>query len=371
MTSAPTGDNDATGRRLIRAAGTVLAVLVFVLAAYLVVRALLRVAPLTMAVIAALLVTALVGPLTGWLKRHHVPRSIAALAGLIAVLAVVGAASFLIGRRATSQLGDLQVQAVEGVRRLRHTVADLLPGIDEQRVDELAAELVGGIRSALPSPYAGITSATAALAATLLALVLVFFFLRDGAAMWSWLVEQTPGRVARRIDRAGHAGWRTLAGYTHGIVLVAAVDAIGIGAVLFLLGVPLALSLAVLTFLAAFVPIVGATVAGAAATLVTLVTNGTQDALIVLAAVILVQQAEGNLLHPLVMRQAVHLHPVVTLLAVSAGTLLGGVAGALIAVPACAVAYQAVLGYREEPQTATIAAPDSPEPAESKTECVE
>jgi predicted PurR-regulated permease PerM len=110
--------------------------------------------------------------------------------------------------------------------------------------------------------------------------------------------------------------------------------------------VPLALSLSVLTFLAAFVPIIGATVAGAAAALVTLVTNGPADALIVLVAVVIVQQLEGNLLQPIVMRRAVRLHPVVTLLAVTAGTLLAGIAGALIAVPACAVAYHAVLGYR-------------------------
>jgi putative heme transporter len=184
----------------------------------------------------------------------------------------------------------------------------------------------------------------------------------------SWLVERTPGRVSARIDGAGRAGWHALAGYTHGIVAVAAVDAIGIGAALFLLRVPLALSLTVLTFVAAFTPIVGATVAGAAATLVTLVTNGTRDALIVLAAVILVQQAEGNLLHPFVMRRAVHLHPVVTLLAVSAGTLLGGVAGGLIAVPACAVVYQAVLGYRDEQQQEPEATGDPPVPAAGNDE---
>ncbi|MEU4244727.1 AI-2E family transporter [Actinoplanes sp. NPDC026619] len=356
-----------------------LAALVFALAAYLAARVLLRVAPMTMAVIVALLVTALVGPLVGWLERHHVPRSLAAFAGLAVVLGLIGAASYLIGRRAVGQLGDLQEQAVEGVRRLRHTLAGVVPGVDERRIDKLAAELVRGIRQALPSPYAGITSATEVLAAILLAIVLVFFFLRDGAAMWSWLVARTPGGGSERIDRAGRAGWRTLAGYTHGIVVIAAVDAVGIGAALFLLQVPLALSLAVLTFLAAFIPIVGATVAGAAATLVTLVTNGTQDALIVLAAVILVQQAEGNLLHPLVMRRAVSLHPVVTLLAVSAGTLLGGVAGALIAVPACAVVYHAALGYRgEEPalsatpdRTEDDVASDSPDPGSGGDEAAE
>jgi predicted PurR-regulated permease PerM len=245
-----------------------------------------------------------------------------------------------------SQLGDLQTQVVEGVRHLRRTLLNTFPGLTESRLDDLVNRLVHGLRDALPSPYAGLTSVTEVLAAILLTIVLLFFCLRDGEQIWSWLVGLAPRSRAPRIDRAGRAAWQTLASYTHGIVAVAAVDAVGIGAALFLLHVPLALSLTVLTFLSAFVPIVGATVAGVAATLVTLVTNGSRDALLILAAVILVQQAEGNLLHPVIMRRAVHLHPVVTLLAVTTGTLLGGIAGALVAVPACAVVYHAALAYR-------------------------
>ena len=168
------------------------------------------------------------------------------------------------------------------------------------------------------------------------------------------------------MDRAGRAGWQTLISYTHGVVAVAAVDAIGIGAALFILGVPLAASLAVLTFVSAFVPIIGATVAGAAAALVTLVTNGPRDAVIVLIVVIVVQQAEGNLLQPFIMRRAVRLHPVVTLLAVTAGTLVAGIAGALIAVPACAVAYHAVLGYRANDDEAAAGTADSRPPDDSR-----
>jgi predicted PurR-regulated permease PerM len=332
--------------RLLRAGAAAAAILVLTAAVYTGFRMLAVVAPMTMAVVAALLLSALIHPLTNGLKRIRVPGSLAALTGVMGLLAVLVASSYLIGRRAADQLDDLQTQVVEGAGRLRETLLDVLPGLDRARLDTITAQLVQNLRDALPSPYAGITTATETLAAVLLAIALLFFFLRDGDRMWTWLTGLVPARRATDIDRAGRSAWRALTSYTHGIAAVAAVDALGIGAALFLLGVPLAVSLAVLTFVAAFVPIIGATLAGAAATLVTLVTNGPRDAVIVLVVVIVVQQVEGNLLQPVIMRRAVRLHPVVTLLAVTAGTLTAGIAGALIAVPACAVAYHAILGYQ-------------------------
>ncbi|PRY20137.1 AI-2E family transporter [Pseudosporangium ferrugineum] len=335
-------------RPVVRAAVNVAAVLVLATAAYLLVRVLLRLAPMTMAIIVALLLAALIGPLTERLRRWGAPATLAALAGVTGLLALLAGVSYLIGRRATSELDDLRAQVVEGIDRLRQSALDTLPGLDARRLDEITAAAADAARRALPSPVAGATSAAEFLASALLAIFLLFFFLRDGEQMWCWLVRLVGSPRADRVDRAGRSGWHTLIAYTHGTAAVAAVDAIGIGAALFILKVPLALSLAVLTFVSAFVPIIGATVAGAAAALVTLVTNGPRDALIVIAAVVIVQQLEGNLLQPLVMRRAIRLHPVVTLLAVTAGTLAAGVAGALIAVPMCAVAYHTTLGYRNE-----------------------
>lgn len=351
------------------------ALLVLALAGYLAVWVLARLAPVTMAVVAALLLSALIGPLVRAFRRWRLPGSVAALLGVGLLLATLAGASYLIGRRAVDQLDDLQTQVVQGIGRLRRTLLDTLPGLDAQRLDDIANNLVRALRDALPSPYAGVTSATEVLAAILLAIVLLFFFLRDGGRIWSWTARLVPPPWTDRVDNAGQAAWHTLASYTHGIVAVAAADAVGIGAALLALRVPLALSLAVLTFLAAFVPIIGATVAGAAATLVTLVTNGTRDALLVLAAVILVQQAEGNLLHPIIMRRAVRLHPVVTLLAVSVGTLVAGIAGALIAVPLCASAYHAVLGYQGRESAPRAPEPDSggqpPNPDNTETRSAE
>ena len=130
----------------------------------------------------------------------------------------------------------------------------------------------------------------------------------------------------------------TLARYVRGVVVVALIDAVGIGTTLLVLGVPLWVSLTLLTFLGAFVPLFGATVSGAVAVLATLVTNGTTD--VVLVVVLVVQQLEGNVLHPLIVGRTLRLHPVVILVAVTSGTLLWGLAGALLAVPVVAVIYQ-------------------------------
>ena len=162
--------------------------------------------------------------------------------------------------------------------------------------------------------------------------------------MWAGLLERVPERRRDQVDGAGRSAWETLARYVRGAVVVALIDAVGIGAGLLILGVPLWLSLTLLTFVGAFIPLLGATVSGAVAVLVTLVTNGTTDAIIILVVVLVVQQVEGNLLQPLIMGRALHLHPAGILVAVTAGGLPLVVAGALLAVPLMAVTYR-VLEY--------------------------
>ncbi|MGC9665303.1 AI-2E family transporter [Planosporangium sp. 12N6] len=331
---------------LLRAATVVACLLVLATGAYLVVRALGNIMPVTMAVVAALLLGALIGPVTERLKRAGLPDWAAALVGVLGLLVLVGGAVFLVGQRAAAQFGGLRRELSAGVARVRQMLTRGPLALNEKQIERYSEDLRATLRSALPSPFAGAATAAEVAGAVVLTLLLLFFVLRDGPAMWCWLVGCLPAARRERLDRAARAGWHSLSSYMHGIVLIAAVDAAGIGAALFALRVPLALSLVLLTFVAAFVPIAGATVAGAVATLVTFVTNGPRAALLVLAAVIAVQQAEGHLLHPIVMRRAVRLHPVVTLLAVGAGTLAAGIPGALVAVPVCAFVYHAVRGYR-------------------------
>jgi len=175
------------------------------------------------------------------------------------------------------------------------------------------------------------------LAGIFLALLTLFFFLRDGAQIWEFLCRLLPRPARIPATRAGRYSWVTLVSYVRATVLVAFVDAVGIGIGLAILRVPLALPLAALVFLTAFIPVIGATLSGAVAVLVALVTQGPITALIVLAIVIAVQQLEGHVLQPLIMGRAVAIHPLAVILAIAAGVVLAGIIGALVAVPIVAV----------------------------------
>jgi predicted PurR-regulated permease PerM len=174
-------------------------------------------------------------------------------------------------------------------------------------------------------------------AAALLTLVLLFFYVKDGPSLWRWMVRLFPKGTRPRVDHAGRMSWQVLGAYVRGQVLVATVDAVFIGTGLAIVGLPLVLPLSVLIFVAAFVPIVGAFTAGAAAVLIALVSKGAGAALIVLAINLAVQQLEGNVLYPMIMRRTIELHPVATLLIVGAGGVVAGIIGALVAVPIAAV----------------------------------
>ncbi|NUP74010.1 MAG: AI-2E family transporter, partial [Sinomonas sp.] len=176
----------------------------------------------------------------------------------------------------------------------------------------------------------------------LIALFVLVFFLLEGERIWAFLVGLLPSAAQPATDGAGLAGWRSLVSYVRVQVLVAAVDAVGIGVGAAILGVPLALPLAILVFIASFIPVVGALVSGVVAVLLALVANGLVNAVIMLVVVIAVQQLESHVLQPLVMGRAVSLHPVAVILSVAAGSYLAGIPGALFAVPMLAVANSAV-----------------------------
>jgi putative heme transporter len=172
--------------------------------------------------------------------------------------------------------------------------------------------------------------------------------------MWQWLVRLFPDRSQYDLTAAGRRAWTTLTAYVRGTVIVAAFDAVLIGLGTALLGVPLAVPIAILTFLGAFVPIVGATVTGIVAVLVALVTNGLGAALVLLAVVVGVQQLEGHVLQPLVLGRAVRVHPLAIILAVTAGGLIAGIGGAVVAVPIVAVVKSVVAYYARDRHARTV-----------------
>ncbi|MEG3633201.1 AI-2E family transporter [Micromonospora palythoicola] len=334
---------------------------------YLLARITLLVTPLAIAVAATLFLAALLDPVQLALRRLRLPAALAALLSVLLLLGILGGVGALVWSLTADQFSELGEELRQGLERTRDFVTSTLPVSDTQ-LDSLLAQLRQAISQQQVDPVASARTVAEVVGSILLALVLLFFLLKDGREMWHWTLRRAAGPNRDIAAEAGRTGWHTLGSYSRGTMLIAAIDAIGIGLALVLLRVPLAFPLALITFIGGFVPIVGATVAGAVAVLVALAANGPTTALLTLAAVIAVQQIEGNLLEPLVMKRQVRLHPVVILVAVTAGTLIAGIAGAFVAVPIVAVAWRVIDSVQRQRQAAANAsdsasgppAPDSP-----------
>ncbi|WP_136706354.1 AI-2E family transporter [Agromyces sp. H66] len=332
--------NDRLGRWAIRS----LQVLIVVALAALAIWALVQVKVLLIAVLVALILAAAAAPLVGWLRRHRVSPMLAAWITLLGGILVLGGIITAIVFAVRSQWADLADSAAQGFEDLLDWIQTLPIPIDQQQIDDARDAIVDFVTSAEFSQGAllGVSRATEFITGLLLMVVVLFFFLKDGDRIWAFFMRPLDGVRLERGRRIGVTGVKVLGGYVRGTAIVAFVDAFFIGLGLAILQVPLALPLAVIVFLTAFIPLVGATVAGILAALVALVANGPIVALIVVAIVILVNQLEGDLLQPVVMAQSLKLHPLVILIALTAGTILGGIAGAVLAVPLTAVGWAIV-----------------------------
>jgi predicted PurR-regulated permease PerM len=264
-----------------------------------------------------------------------------------------------------SELGALSSTIERGVRDIGATVAGGPFGLTEAQVDRSIDRAIETLRGAGGTVAKGVLTGAVLLTqwatATLLTIFLTFFFVKDGPALWRWVIELFARNRQPHIHALGLGAWSVLTAYVQGAALVATIDAVLIGILLVVVGVPLAVPLVTLTFLAAFFPIVGAFVAGAAAVLVALVANGPVAAGIVLAGVVVIQQLEGNVFYPVVVGRRLALHPVAMLAALTAGGLLGGIAGAFLATPLAAV-IGSVIAYSRSDQrllNASGAAPAS------------
>ncbi len=311
--------------------------------------------------LAAVLAVALLRPLADSLARRGLPAGLAAAAAMLALLAAVALCLLVVVPPTVDRLGALGTSVERGARQVAYSAGRELLGADHAQVDRAVDHIMRDIRGhsdwVLGRIVTGASALATALGAAVLALFLAFFGLKDGSRLWSWVATLAPEARRADVQDAAARAWEVLSTYVRGIVLVASVDALGIGAVLLLVGVPLALPLIVLTWLAAFFPIVGALVAGAAAVLVALVANGTGAALVVLGGVVLVQQFEGHVLYPVVVGPRLHLHPIVVLLAMAVGGALAGIAGVFMAVPIATVLATLLQWARERPPSARPFAP--------------
>lgn len=310
-----------------------------------------------------LLLTALLGPVVNWLARHRVPRWLATVVVMVVGLAGFGGLLAFVVQEFVAGLPDLRAKVSETVAGLQSYLQDPPFGLPPGSLVEQARTALTQNRSTLTS---GALATAYSVADFLTGIVLVIFvlivFMYRGEASWQFLLKVVPQHTRSRVDLAGQRGYASLVGYVRATVLVAVIDAIGIGIGLVAVRAPLVVPLTALVFLSAFIPIVGAVLSGILAVLVVLVAKGPVAALIVLAVVLAVQQLEGNVLQPLIMGRAVALDALSVVLAVTVGTVLGGITGAVLAVPLLAMLNAAVRSLTRDDDTTDPRAVDQDDP---------
>ncbi len=313
----------------------------------LVVLALLNLTVVVIPTLIAIILACALWPLVR-LCRRVMSNLLAAWTVFLGSLLVLGGIGTALVFSVISEWQTLVDQAVEGFNQLRTWAegffGDLGFAIDQNQIDSMIDTVTGFLTSAEfgTGAVTTISAAGTFITSLVLLLVILFFLLKDGDRIWAFFISWTPDHFRAKSIASGDRAMHTFGGYIRGTAIIAAVDAIGITIALLILQVPLAIPLGVVVFLGAFIPLVGATVAGVLATLVALVANGPVVALIVLAAVVLVNQLEGNFLQPVVMAQTLSLHALVILVALTAGTVLAGIVGAVLAVPLVAVVWSVV-----------------------------
>jgi predicted PurR-regulated permease PerM len=289
----------------------------------------------------ALLLAALLAPAVSQLVSVKVPRGLAAAIVLIAALAILGGLLTFVITQFSSGLPELQRQLNVSLRQIQNWLINGPIHLRQEQIKDFINQAIGFLQNNQSSITAGaLTTASTVgeiLTGFLLTMFILIFFLAGGEQIWSFVVRGVPSNVRNRVDVAGRRGFASLVSYVRATAAVAVVDAVGIGIGLWIVGVPLVIPLATLVFIGAFIPIIGAFVAGSVAVLIALVTNGVVGALVVLGIVVGVMQLESHVLQPLLLGRAVKLHPLAVVLAITAGLVTAGITGALLAVPLLAV----------------------------------
>jgi predicted PurR-regulated permease PerM len=296
--------------------------------------------------VAALLLTALLQPLTARLRQ----AGLHPLAATWATLAIAAAVLVGLGLLITNRVSADYPSMVTEVKHTTTQVESLLSGSPFHLKSNAVKKLLNDIPSYISKHKAlvegtvvtGGKIAAEFFGGLVLMIFVTFFLIKDGERIWNWLLGAMQTETARRVDRAGHASWLAVVYYMRGTVAVAAIHAIVVGLSLWIMGAPLVIPLAVLVFLAAFVPLVGLLVAGTLAILVTLATRGWVDAVILLGVLIIEDQLEAHLFQPQVVGRVIRLHPLAVILSLAVGGVLAGIPGAVVAIPVVAVITRAL-----------------------------
>jgi predicted PurR-regulated permease PerM len=332
--------SDGLGRASIRCAQTLLVLALVSVLVY----ALTRVTLIVIPVIIALILAAAIAPLVTWLRRRGWPAAAATGVSFLGMLAVFGGVITGIIFAVRSEWPQLVEKAGAGFDQLYATVKTAPFPVDDAAIQDARDKVLEFLGSSAftSGAISGLGAATQFATGFVLMAVVLFYFLKDGEKIWAFALRPFKGERRAKAELAGVRSLQVLGGYVRGTAAVAGVDAVVIGGALLVMQVPLALPLAVITFIGGFIPMVGATAAGALAVLVALVSNGPVAALIILAVVVGINQLEGNFLQPVLMGNALKVHGLVILLALTAGTILAGIVGAVLAVPLAAVGWAVI-----------------------------
>jgi putative heme transporter len=320
--------------------------LVILAAAVALMRVIARLEVIIVPVALALLGTALLIPVVDILDRRWLPRGVAVAVVMLGGMGIfVGILSFVISQFVKG-LPELVDQVERSIETARNWLVEGPLHLSKEQIDNGGESAIEALRDNQERLTHGALSTAATVTeivtGSLLVLFTLIFFLQGGRHIWLFVTKAFPPHVQERVRDASRTGFRSLIGYVRATCLVALVDAIGIGTGLAIMGIPLALPLASLVFLGAFIPLVGAVIAGILAVVVALIAKGAVYALITIGLIIAVQQLEGHVLQPLVMGRAVAIHPLAVVIGIAAGAVVAGVAGALLAVPTIAFLNSAV-----------------------------
>jgi putative heme transporter len=294
-------------------------------------------------VLLGLIIATVLEPPATWLRMHRVPPLLAAVIVLLVALGLVGGVIAVIAPQVVAQVPQLVTGASAGLGAVQGWLSQTF-GLGQTQIGAVVQGAVSQLQSQATNiagtVLTGLTTIASGVIDLVLALVLAFLFVKDGYRFLPWMRRQVGSTAGGHLAEVGARAWDRLGGFIRSQAIVGFIDALCIGVGLVVLGVPLALPLAVLTFFGAFVPIVGALTAGILSALIALVSNGFYNALIVVVLILAVQQIEGNLLQPLVQGRGLGLHAAVIILAVTGGSSVAGIVGAFLAVPVVAVAAE-------------------------------
>ena len=301
---------------------------------------------------AAILLTALLQPLTAPLRRRGMSPLAATWCILLLAIVLLGGAGWLVTTRVQADYPSLVTQFKHTTTQVQAWLAGPPFHLHTGSLQQLSNDVVKYLsqhKSAVEGTVVtGSRIVVELLAGVVLCFFVSFFLIKDGRRIWQWLTSRFQPERRRRANLAGAAAWQAVVYYVRGTVAVAAIHAVVLGVTLTIIGAPLVAPLALLMFLAAFVPLLGVLVAGAVALLVVLATKGWIAAIIVLIVMVVMNQLEGHLLQPQVVGKMVRLHPLAVILVLAVGAVVAGIAGAVVAVPITAAITRAARALRDD-----------------------